>query len=138
MIPKFFGVKGLVSEKVYKDRGERSISLIDARIVITADRLRKRFGPAVVNNWSWGGAINGAGLRMQYDNDYRPYSQHSFGRALDLHFSNHEAEEVIKHILDNQEATEYEFITGIELDVSWLHIDCRNHNHADRIFTFTP
>lgn len=128
---KHFSVDELVPPHVYKERGSKAWELLDERLLITIDELRDALGSAVINNYRWGGNRQWSGLRTPESPYYRPYSQHSFGRAVDMVFAKVTAEEARQHIFANKER--YPYVFAVELGVSWLHIDCRNTN---RIFTF--
>lgn len=119
----------LLPPSIYKDL-ESSGKLItgwllfDARILRAADKLRESFGQLTCNDWYSGGRFSARGLRVPGMPDYRPGSQHSHGRALDLVSSAHHADVMRARILARPE--QYEGITRIESGVSWLHIDCAN------------
>jgi len=130
---EFFKIHELVPPHIYEDRGELAWELMDERLIITIDQLRKDFGPMTINNYFWGGGRKESGLRDVECEYFRPYSQHSFGRAADCLFEDVETESVRKAILDNP--NRYPFINAVELGTSWLHIDVRN---TDRIKTFYP
>jgi len=130
-----FSIQELVPPSVYQKRGEKAWELIDTRLLITLDRLRKRYGPTTVNNWFTGGDRQWSGLRTPDSPYYSPFSQHTFGRAADCLFNNITAEEVRQDILADPDHEDFEFINSMELGVSWLHFDVRN---AKRIKTFYP
>ena len=132
---KYFNIKELVPPDVYEDRGEKAWELFDERILRIADMLRERFGPAIVNNWHVGGSYKESGLRVPSCKHYRPYSQHSGGRALDIKFIETSTTEVREYLRDSYQALcegenrnryseTYRPIT-IEENVSWLHVDVR-------------
>lgn len=123
---KYFKIEELVSRETYKARGERAWQLIDPNLIETIDRLKEVFpdGTMTINNWVWGGNRNESGLRVQGMKHYSPYSMHSFGKAADCIFSHYDTEEVRQYIIDNPK--EFPYVKGIELGVSWLHIDTRN------------
>jgi len=131
--PKHFKAHELVPPDVYKDRGEKALELIDVRILITADTLRNYWGAMTINDWYWGGKRVASGLRTPDSPHYKPYSQHTFGRALDGIFAKVNAEIVRQDILKYPD--KYPFITFLETNISWLHCDARN---CERITTWSP
>lgn len=158
-IPKYFGIKELVSSAIYhrmKHHGASIFRLFDPRILITADRIRVHFcGPnkpgddsMIVNDWAWGGRFQMRGFRhptvdisegLILNKDLSMTSQHCFGRAIDYNFRKTTAEEVIEDIQKHPNAERYEFITGIELGVTWCHNDTRNWDKGSSgLFTFKP
>jgi hypothetical protein len=130
---EYFKIYELVPRQVYHDRGEKAWELLDERVLITLDQLRRKYGPMTVNNYEAGGDREWSGLRTKESPFYSPYSQHTFGRAADCLFSHASVDEVRKEILRYPQ--EYAFIHSLELDVNWLHFDVRN---CDRIKTYTP
>lgn len=135
MKSKYFKIQELVSKETYNARGERAWQLIDPYLIMTIDKLKEVFpkGTITINNWLWGGDRNESGLRVHGMKHYSPYSMHSFGKAIDAIFSHYKTEEVRQHIIDNPK--EFPYIKGIELGVSWLHIDTRN---LDEVLAFYP
>ncbi len=101
---------------------DRLWQVLDVRILQTYDQLRKRFGKVVMNTWKWGG-------KHQY-RGWRPFdcpigaklSQHKFARAGDGIFIETPIREVRSAVLKG----EFKYVTAVERDVPWLHIDCRN------------
>jgi len=124
---KYFIIQELVPPQVYKDRGDKAWELLDERMLQTIDAIRDHFGVScTINNWKWGGNRQWSGLRTVESPYYSPYSQHSFGRAFDILVGNLDAEEVREEIIKFRKE-KFPFISGMELCVSWLHVDCRNH-----------
>lgn len=125
-----FKIYELVPPKVYEARGEKAWELIDNRIIETIDQLKKIFhkGTMTINNWYWNGSRQWSGLRTPDSAYYSETSQHSFGRAMDIVFSEYTAAEVRAYILDNIE--QFNHIKGLEDfdDMQWVHIDCRNYD----------
>lgn len=132
--PTYFKIEELVSEKTLLDCGEaRCWWLFDSRILEAADLLREQFGVTIVNDWHTGGKFKDSGYRVPTYSRYSITSQHSNGRALDLKFKRHTADEVREGIIADRER--YHMITGLEMGVNWVHIDCRNY---DGLFQFYP
>ena len=91
--------------------------------MIDADQmLRDEFGSVTINNWWHGGSRNWSGIRTSESPYYSPGSQHSYAKASDKIFRNASADEVRKHIQQNQKELG---ITCIEANVSWVHSDFR-------------
>lgn len=109
--------------------------LFDDRLIWTADALRELFGPAVCNNWKSGGPYSLRGMRPMTDTTGSKYSQHRFGRALDLKFKNATADEVRADMKANPTREAYKYIRGIEEGITWFHFDVRN---SDKILFFRP
>ena len=125
-ICKHFEIHELVPPSVYEKRGQKAWELLDERALITLDTLRDHFGVCTVNNYHFGGSRKWSGLRTPESPYYSETSQHSLGKAFDCIFKEVTAEEVRQYILSHR--SEFPHITGLELDVSWLHFDVRNTN----------
>lgn len=125
-------------DRWHKRYGDGLWRLIDDRILYTYDRIRVRYGrPVRMNTWVWGGNFNLRGFRDPASGVGANFSQHKFGRAGDSDVEGMEAEEVRQDILANPYDEDFAFITAIELEVNWLHIDCRNWNKQENgIFQF--
>jgi len=119
-IPKYFSEKECFPPAITPNWG-----LMDDRILKSADKLREKFGPLLCN------------MRMLTQCGFRTKgsitSQHRFGRAMDLHSSNHSYYNMRKYILTNPD--KFPYITFLEVDVNWLHIDCRNNEGIIKLWS---
>lgn len=133
---EFFKIQELVPRKVYEERGESAWELLDDRLLMQLDALRRNFGPITLNDWHLGGTRQWQVLRTPDSPDYTPYSQHTFGRAADCKLQlPHTARDVRRLIRADRHNPIFRYVKAIELNVSWLHIDVRN---CDRIKCFNP
>jgi len=129
-----FKIQELVPEVVYRDRGEKAWQLIDDRLIENLDALRDQLNvPMTCNNWHTGGTRTQSGLRIVGQPYYKPYSQHSFGRAVDLVCSV-DAETIRREIKGGRIKLPHP--ATFETDVSWIHMDVRNNDEA--IYFFKP
>jgi len=128
MNSKYFKAHELVPKHIYNKYGEKSFKFIHKDIIAVIDRLKEHFnlGTMTINNYAWGGDREWSGLRTINSPYYSETSQHSLGNAIDAVFSHYTAEEVRNYIIDNPHL--FPEIKGIELCVSWLHIDVRNED----------
>ena len=117
----------------YKGREGELIKLLDKRLIEADQKLRDLFGPVTINNWWLGGSRNWSGLRTPESPYYSPTSQHTHGRASDKIFSRHSAKEVQEYIRNNYQELG---ITGLELNVTWVHSDVRESRN-NKLITFT-
>lgn len=129
LIPKHFNLyewlpKGFYYANISK-YGNRLWLMFDDRILWTYDRLRERYGRIIMNDWYWNGNNQYRGWRPFNCPIGAKLSQHKFGRAGDSIFTQ-PAEEIRQDILGNEFDNDFQYITVIEKDVEWLHIDCRN------------
>jgi len=128
MLTKNFIIQEFVTPEIYKRFGENSIWFVDKRIITIADYLRESLKtPITINNWHIGGQRNESGLRAGNTTTGASWSQHKYGRAVDLHFKGLKPEEVRNYIRKNFAVLSVMGLTTIEKDTpTWVHIDCRN------------
>jgi len=135
--PKYFRLEELVPPELFEEYRDKQWNLwlrFDNRILLAADLLREKYGPANINNWLWGGSFDDSGLRIPGREYYSPNSQHSFGRALDMRFRDADPETVRKAIVNREVAPG--LISAIEADVSWNHIDSRLPDRSGQVIVF--
>jgi hypothetical protein len=125
---EFFKPYELVDKPTYDRWPENIWFLFRQDALISLDSIKAHFGKTIiVNSWYWGGAFSQRGLRMPTCLDYSPYSQHSLGNAFDLDVKGISANEVRAEILANKDSPEFELITCLEININWVHFDCRNY-----------
>ena len=125
---KYFKVQEVVSERAYKERGERAITMLDNRILTFLDNLREALGqPITCNTWHVGGDCQWRGIRTSESPWFSQYSQHSFGRAIDCKIKGISAEEARQWVIKNRDLDWVKPITFLEAgeSVTWLHCDVR-------------
>jgi hypothetical protein len=154
--PDHFELRELLSEHYWKTMwplyGDRLWQIFDERLLITMDRIRKRYlCPFIANTWfknsltiaykyrEWSGYRDHTSpdIEKEGSENYGNISQHRFGRAVDMLPTGLTAEEIRIDILNSPNHEDFKYITAIEKGVSWLHIDVRNHDkQAHGIKTF--
>ena len=139
--PEHFKVHEVLDPATFTTYGDKGLWFMDARILWTFDALREYFDkPIIINNYIF--AKDGAPVYKESGLRLVPVgaasrSQHLYGRAGDLKVQDITAEDARKEIMARWRVEPaFRFITAIELDVSWLHIDCRNTNQST-LLTFT-
>lgn len=157
LMPKYFKAEEFFSPSVIEEEKKKgSIGmiwrLIDSRIIWTADKIREHFcgigkqgntDVMIMNDYLWGGKNKYRGYRsieidiIKNKNNFSSTSQHCFGRGIDYKFRHTTVDEVRNDILNNPNAERYQYITAVELEVSWNHNDVRSWNKAQNgIFAF--
>lgn len=129
-VPKYFKAyeffpKDFHAEAVSKYSEMLLWFLLDWRLSWTADRLREKFGSIIINDWHSGGQNQYRGYRPLVCNVGASLSQHKFYRAADLIFKSLSADDVRKTILADPWHEDFQHITCLEIDISWLHMDFR-------------
>ncbi len=142
-IPKHFTAKELVDHNTYQKysyRGDKWMLkvLFDDRILRVIDVIRDEFGPMTINDWSWGGSNQYRGWRSPGCNIGAELSQHKFGRAVDMIPKECEADKIREVLIHDYQAIKYMDIGGIEMGISWLHIDVRARDEYGKINIFHP
>lgn len=136
---KYFGLKELFPPIIYNSIENKEILwwMMDDRLLKTLDMLRDKYGPLLCNNWNQG--LRNRGFREPDSSTGAKYSQHKLGRAADLTPYKTTVDQMRNDLLANPFAEEFKYITCVELDVSWLHIDVRNWDKEKYgIFTVKP
>jgi len=131
-IPDSFELYELFPRYFYNlHRAEQKLwGVFDDRLLYSMDRLRKRYGPLVANDWYWGGRNQFRGWRPTDCDVGAEFSQHKYGRGVDLEPVKVSVDQIRADISGNPFCEDFKFITCVEMDVSWLHIDVRNHDKA--------
>ena len=97
-------------------------SVIDKNLLILIDQIRELLGvPCTIN-------ANGrtlCGYRPKNCKIGAPKSMHKLGKAADLHPIGMSAEDARILIRKAVDAGGLPLLGGVELGVSWLHVDCR-------------
>lgn len=116
-------------KQYYPIYGEKLWFMFDRGIKYSMDRIRKRYNcPFVMNDWYWGGRNHFRGWRPMDCGVGAFVSQHKFGRAADSKpVGKITIEEIRKDIIAEPWHDDFKYITRIEMDISWLHIDCGDH-----------
>jgi hypothetical protein len=124
--PTHFKPQEFLPPGVYNDYGERALYiLMDPRILWTMDALRERLNlPIIVNTYHNGGSFTQRGFRTDQTIGAE-LSQHRYGRACDFTITGWTSEMFRQTVRTNAKilGDSLQYITRIEDDVSWCHID---------------
>jgi len=133
--PKYFKIYELIDPELYRIYGEKAWRFFDPRILYSIDQIRKFFKRKVtINNWYWNGNFQWRGLRTFHYKLFYFSSMHNFGRGLDFDVEGYTAEQVRRILRANQNRKEFRYISYVEDNVNWVHIDCRNSNKKGMYF----
>ncbi|MEZ5195108.1 MAG: D-Ala-D-Ala carboxypeptidase family metallohydrolase [Bacteroidales bacterium] len=121
-----FILQEFIDPDIYMLRGDKSVELIDSSIIFIAQFFRDYFGqPIVINNWHDGGEYKESGLRKFLTKTGSAFSQHKFGRAVDMKIQDVDPEEARREIVREWEYFKMSGMTTIESGTpTWLHVDC--------------
>ena len=123
-----FELQEFVDPIIYRMRGDKSIELLDPKIIQIAEFIRGHFGaPVIINNWHNNGQYSESGLRRFDCCTGAKYSQHKYGRAIDVKIKGvTDYEEIRNEIRKNFALFRLVGLTTIERGTpTWLHCDCR-------------
>ena len=136
-----FVLQEFVTPEIWASHKERSLIFIDIRVIQIAQFLRDIYGGITINNWHTGGQYSESGLRSFNTSTGAKHSQHKYGRAIDLKFSDTTNKKVYADILANAKKFYDAGIRVVE-DIadtpSWLHIDVRNTGKVNEIIIVSP
>lgn len=139
--PNFY-LDEFMDQRTYRVFGERCQWFIDPKIVIIAQYMRTISGsPVTINNWWHGGTFSYSGYRPRNATVGAEYSQHRFGRAVDLKFRDLEPPEAARLVelhWHNLRAIGLTTMEDIQFTRSWLHLDCRPGTKGHELFIVKP
>ena len=137
---KYFKIKELVHPDMLKNSEDILWLLFDDRILWIADQVREKYGACTVNTPT----LKDCGLRDITASGAK-FSQHKFGRALDLHIVKIEEDALLqrtKEAIKEYKVKKYNEIRrellalygdklpiNFEDNISWLHIDVGNRKN---------
>ena len=141
--PEHFGIKELVPKDFYdkyKSRGDNFLFQVvfDERLLRLIDIVRKEFGSMTICDWSLGGASNYRGFRPPDSTVGAALSQHRFGRAVDMIPKDISPGHMRKKIIEDQNSDKWKVVGGLEMDITWFHIDVRARTDDSKINLFYP
>jgi len=116
----------LIGEIMPKEATVHWTKVWDKRILITADRLRERYGPMLCNTYVFGGNHQFRGWRPWKCSVGATYSQHKFGRAIDLEPVQVTVNEIHADMRRRgREIPAFEYVGRVEdaPGMTWLHVD---------------
>jgi len=123
---KHFKIHELVPKAMFEEYGEKAWRYVPVQLIETVDALKEYFnlGTMQINNYGFGGSREWSTLRTPDSPWYSYGSLHSYFMAVDFVCSHYSAEEVRNFIFNNMNL--FPHVKGIELGVSWVHLDFRN------------
>lgn len=135
-ILQHFKAQEFLPPDIYRKMGDAGLIVMDSRILWTMDALREHYGkPININTWFGGGQFTQRGFRT--DETGSTYSQHRFGRACDFDIAGVSAYEFRGHARSGILARALMYVTRIEDDINWCHIDCASIPGTEIVF-FKP
>lgn len=128
MKSKYFKLHEFLPKELYEKYGERGWRYVDERLIITMDILKEHFnlGTIQINNYYFGGDREHSSIRTPSSPYYSVGSMHTYARAIDFVCSDYSAQEVRNYIIGHPHV--FKYVRGLELGVSWVHLDIRNED----------
>ena len=120
-LTKYFDIEELLP------RDCTDTSKLNKKLLKLIDEVRELLGvPCTINNWKGGGSRQWCGLRTAKCTIGALHSQHRIGCGADLHPEGMSAEVARTKIKEAVAKGLLKDLGGVELGVSWLHVDCRD------------
>lgn len=114
--------------ETYELLGDNAMRLLDIRLKMTIDSIRKVLGiPMLINN---GKDLQNRCYRTLKSNVGAKEGGHYKGMAVDFDLQGKTADETRKLIYKNIDR--FPYIRCIETDVNWVHIDVMDWNDSDK------
>jgi hypothetical protein len=131
----YFIVQEFIPPEIYNQMGDKSINLMDVRMIETANSLRAYFGVMYINTWAFEGKYRYRGLRPNNltsdpitGTKFARKGEHYFGNAEDFHFKEVTIEEAFNEIINNRHL--FPHIHRLEGNpTTWIHADCKGDPH---------
>lgn len=152
--PDHFALHELVSPGAMEAKGETCWNYFSKEFLITADQLRKIFGPTFLNTWGlptpelWGKIYRYSGYHLPGEYTRSQWSRHMFFKAGDAKFKDITAKKVREKILgfeperngyyENKMKDQFPYITELEIGISWLHFVVNTNVPEGRILCYKP
>lgn len=134
-----FILQELVPKLSYDTWGDKCWEFLDPQALRMIDGIWLYFGVSIyINNWYWGGGSHHRGLRPPYVKGFANHSPHRFGKGFDLTLKGFKSDDVREEIVANKDSSLLKYINRMEVNISWLHIDCNNIPENERIKLFEP
>ncbi len=139
--PKHFTVQELVPPETIKLLGaDKALTVMDSRILMTADLLRELFNAIMtINNYSSGGALRYRGYRPATYTEGAVHSQHRLGKAIDFNIEGYSEAQIRARILKEYKTNPaFKYIRGVELNtIGWVHVDVRDWDISQGLCLFS-
>lgn len=110
------------------------LRFINPKILVLMEVLRYNYDkPIRINNWHIGGIFNGRCLRLANNKDYKQYSDHTFGNAIDFEVIGVSAKQVQEDCIEKFHSSLLCVgVTGMEINTpTWTHLSMANLTYLD-------
>lgn len=137
MVSKHFTIQEFVYPEAYEKYGEKSIDLIDKRLIYIAEFLREDIGlPVTINDWHIGGQFHESGLRDPNTKTGSPLSAHKKGKAIDPKVKGWDGKMWYDYVRRNAAklyALGLRRIEDRKIATTWCHMDTKEHEELNTI-----
>lgn len=132
-----FELEEFINPETFEKEGEKSLYLIDKKLIDIAEFIRIDTGkPVTINNWHIGGKFKESGLRDVNSKTGSPRSAHKSGRAIDVKIKGWTGEDWYEYVKKNSKRL-YELglrrIEDRKIATTWCHMDTKGHGEAAAI-----
>jgi len=122
-------------KETYELLGDQAMKLLDIRLKLTIDMIRKELGyPMVINNWASNGQFKDRCFRTQKSTTGAKEGSHFKGLGVD--FDCYDKGKLIPAdiIRDKifKRIHKFPYIMCVETDITWCHIDCMEEEDSPK------
>lgn len=147
-LKKYFIIQELVGQYTYKKHGDRAWKFFSTDALHMLLILRVEINkPITINTWHNGGIFSQRGLRTNLQNIFRQITKsfklylsgHVLGEAFDLDVEGMSANQVRGWIKNHQHLFPFKIRLENKKNgkyISWVHIDCIQEEHNNKIHFF--
>jgi len=133
----WFKVQEFINPTTYAREGDKSIELIDHKLIAIADFVREDTDlPVTINNWHEGGQYEESGLRDKDSKTGAPKSMHKLGKGMDLKIKGWDGQKWYDYVKLNSKKLYDLGLRRIEdkkISTTWCHMDTKEHGLKDTI-----
>ena len=126
-----FLIQEFINPETFNKEGEKSLELIDKRLIDIAEFIHNDLGkPVTINNWHVGGQYHESGLRDSNTGTGAKKSAHKEGKAIDVKVKGMGGEEWYEYVKKNAKALYDLGLRRIEdksIATTWCHMDTKEH-----------
>ncbi len=137
MVSKNFVIQEFVDKDTFDKEGDKSIDLLDKRVIDIAQFLRDDIGlPITINNWHTGGQYHESGLRDFNTKTGAKNSAHKKGQAIDVKAKGYDGQKWYDYVVKNAKKLYDLGLRRIEdksIATTWCHMDIKEHGIKNTI-----
>ncbi len=136
-VSEHFVLQEFINPVTFEKEGEKSIDLIDKKLIDIAEFIRVDIGlPVTINNWHLDGEFKESGLRDKNTLTGAKKSAHKLGQAIDPKVKGYDGQKWYDYVVKNASKLYSLGLRRIEdksIATTWCHMDTKEHNQKNTI-----